>query len=92
VIRPSNELKLVTIDSSLIKPSPDPISGIIEIMNKLDFICSNSPPNLKKEKDLIMIEKFKRNVFGKGKTSISKYELVKLMQGSKEHIEMTGVT
>lgn len=40
-----------------------------------------------------MIEKFKRTVFGKGKsTSNSKYELIKLMQGSKDHIEMTGIS
>lgn len=40
-----------------------------------------------------MIEKFKRAVFGKGKsTSNSKYELIKLMQGSKDHIEMTGIS
>ena len=92
-IKMNNELKMVTVDSSSLKPSVDPISGVIEIMNKLDFICNNSSPSLKKEKDLIMIEKFKRTVFGKGKNiSNSKYELIKLMQGSKEHIEMTGIS
>jgi len=56
----NNELKLVTVDSSALKPSIDPIAGVIEIINKLDFICLNIQPSLKKELDLIMIENFKR--------------------------------
>ena len=92
-LRVSNELKLVTVDSQSLKPSVDPIQQVFEIINKIDFICTNSAPSLKKEKELIMIEKFKRAVFGKGKsTSNSKYELIKLMQGSKDHIEMTGIS
>jgi hypothetical protein len=70
----------------------DPIAGVIEVMNKLDFISNQVPPSLKKNKDLIAVERFKRMVVGKNKNMAnSKYEIIKLMQGSKEHITIFGI-
>lgn len=41
------------------KPTPDQILSIVDVINKLDFICTQIEPSLKKDKDLISIEKFK---------------------------------
>ena len=51
---------MVNVDTAHLKKMDfDPISGIIEVMQKLEYVDSKIAPSLKKERDLIMVQKFK---------------------------------
>lgn len=60
-------------------------------MTKLDYVCNCISPSLKKDPDLIIVEKFKRMSCGKNARTNSKYELIKFMQSSKEQIGLPGI-
>lgn len=87
-LRRNTNTKSDVFKNSAIKRISDPLTKILDIINKIMFLTSDSINNTKDEK-YIFINKFKRKLFSKSSinnATVIKTEIMKLLNFSKETI------